>query len=372
MKTGKSIVELAALITAQQEQKKDFVTPTTALEYIPEAPGGKFGGIRFKAGDSEYVAAPNRHCLGQIADHTGVPARYVERMAETEKGRVLLATNFGHWFREEPSKRMLRTFINGTATARAFLSNRYRPLDNSSLAEAVLPKLLDSGCEILSSEITEKRLYIQAATPKIEIDIPALMKERGIKGLHDGKRPEDPVRAGIVISNSEVGAGSIRVEPMIYRLRCYNGLILAEAIRRNHVGRNNSFAELEEAAEFFTDATRELDDKAFFAKVRDVVNGVLNADGFANLVEKFARAQSVELADAQGAVEIVTKKFRTNEDESKSILNHLVRGGDLSLFGLVNAVTRTAEDVESYDRAIEFERMGGEVLELPTQIWSAN
>ena len=36
---------------------------------------------------------------------------------------------------------------------------------------------------------------------------------------------------------------------------------------------------------------------------------------------------------------------------------------------MLNAVTRTAEDIESYDRATEIERLGSSVLYLPTSTW---
>lgn len=36
---------------------------------------------------------------------------------------------------------------------------------------------------------------------------------------------------------------------------------------------------------------------------------------------------------------------------------------DFSQFGLVNAVTRSSQDVEDYNRATELERIGGTILE---------
>ena len=51
------------------------------------------------------------------------------------------------------------------------------------------------------------------------------------------------------------------------------------------------------------------------------------------------------------------------------MLKHLIDAGDLSQFGMLNAVTRTAEDIESYDRATEVERLGSSVLYLPTTTW---
>jgi hypothetical protein len=41
----------------------------------------------------------------------------------------------------------------------------------------------------------------------------------------------------------------------------------------------------------------------------------------------------------------------------------------LSRFGLINAITRTAETTASYDRASEFEAFGGLVLNLPVTEW---
>ena len=38
---------------------------------------------------------------------------------------------------------------------------------------------------------------------------------------------------------------------------------------------------------------------------------------------------------------------------------------------MVNAVTRTAEDVASYDRATEIETLGYRLIELPQREWGA-
>ena len=51
------------------------------------------------------------------------------------------------------------------------------------------------------------------------------------------------------------------------------------------------------------------------------------------------------------------------------MLRHLIEGGDLTRYGLFNAITRAAADLDSYDRATEFERFGGQVVELPKRDW---
>ena len=43
----------------------------------------------------------------------------------------------------------------------------------------------------------------------------------------------------------------------------------------------------------------------------------------------------------------------------------------MSGYGLVNAVTHYSQQVEDYDRATEFEALGGRLIELPAGEWRA-
>jgi hypothetical protein len=46
------------------------------------------------------------------------------------------------------------------------------------------------------------------------------------------------------------------------------------------------------------------------------------------------------------------------------VLRHLIVEGDLSAYGLGNAVTNYSQDVGGYDRATEFKALGGKLIEL--------
>ena len=50
-------------------------------------------------------------------------------------------------------------------------------------------------------------------------------------------------------------------------------------------------------------------------------------------------------ADPVKVVEATPRRFALTECERTGVLAHLIRGGDLSAWGLANTVTRTAEDV---------------------------
>lgn len=348
MKNGKNMKQLAAEITRLHDIKKDYALDTRSLIATQD------GNLAINVGDRQQTLAPTSHCLRQIAERIKVPHSYIERMAQ--EAPVLMAQNLNHWFQATPEKRMLRTYAekDNTGIARAFLSHRYRPLDNEDLLCAILPQMEKAGCEILSSEVTTKRLYVQARTKKIEGEI----------------KKGDVVQAGVVISNSEVGAGSIRVEPMLYRLVCTNGMILPTALKKHHIGRQGDGDwDSGDAFEVFSDKTRQLDDKAFWAKVTDVLTDSLTQMRFDDNVKRMQAAAKVDTGEPIKAVELITKKFGLFKPEVDTVLRHLTLGGDLSQWGLANAVTRTAEDLEDYDRAVDFERMGGDIIELPASTW---
>ena len=346
MKKGRNLTDLAAEIQRQAQTKKDFVADTRTIAMRDQAPIIHFPSApelgEFEVGDYAH---------GQIADRVGIPKKYYDRMKS--EAPALLARNVNHWFQTAPEKRMIRT-LDGRA--RAFLSERYRPLDHFDLAESVLPKILETSCQVVSCEITELKMYIKAVTEKITLEV-----KRG-----------DVVQAGVVISNSEVGAGSVKVEPLIYRLSCENGMIALDfSVRKHHVGRRSrGDDELEGAREFFRDETRIADDRAFFLKVRDTVDAALTEATFGKIVAKLREATELRIeADPVKVLERVQEKFSLNDNERGSVLNHLISGGELSAYGLANAITRASQDLDDYDRATEFEKLGGEIITLPRSDW---
>jgi len=351
MKEGRTLAQVAKQIQSDAKARHDFRVPTDKLKF--NANGNELD-VEFTVKRDRYYAMPTNHCLRQICQRSKIPAVYVDQMLEGNgQHSKLLADNINYWWMNKPESRMLRTLLNGSQIARAFLSERYRPLENSDLAAAVLPKLEQLDVEILSCEVTEKRLYIQAATPKIE-----------------AKLVGDRVRAGCVISNSEVGAGSLGLDELLYYLACRNGMVAQRVMGRHHIGRRTDpLFELDSAAEYYTDATRQMDDRAFWMKVQDATAALFDKDRFLASVNKFEQTTEQKIKPVE-AVEEITQRFKFGESEKEAVLNHLIEGKHGgSLFGLINAVTRTASDVESYDRSIELQRIGGQIMELPKSTW---
>ncbi len=363
MKEGLSLKDLAAKLDLQKRQKLDFVADTSKLHF---ATGND---IPSRIALQQDVATDMIKVIGggpaildltpyaerQIGAHFGIPAKYWDslRNDDNKEMRCLLANIVNTHFTQRPSKRMIRAWNRGPndVTARAVLSNRYRRLDNDTLASIMLPALGDLGdVNVVSCDVTERKLYIKALCPRIQADV----------------KVGDPVQAGIVISNSEIGAGSLQISPLVYRLVCSNGMITSDVMKRTHIGRRVDEGRLE----IYSDDTLAADDEAFWRVARDHVKAAVDETRFLSHVAKLTDATKEEITGKpEKVVEVLQPTLKLTDDERGGVLEHLLRGGDLSKWGLANAVTRHSQDVDDYDRATELEHAGSTVIDLPAKAW---
>lgn len=348
MKNGRTLTELAIKLDRQRNAKHDYLLDTRniTMDYT---------------GDSHQIVLHNREknldtVLGvnevahrQIGAALGIPAKYYDKMRSSNPD--LLTANVNGWFNHTPSTRMVRT-LDGTA--RAFLSERYRRIDNYEIAETVLPiigALPDAHIE--SCEITDERMYIKVVNPRLFSEV----------------TPGDIVQSGILITNSEVGMGSMAIQPLVYRLVCSNGMVVNDAAtRRYHIGRGNQAGE---DYSLYSTETLAADDRALMLKVQDTVRAVIDKVRFEKVVlmMRDARSAAITTNNIPRMVELAATDYGMTKKESSGILDHLIRGGEFNLYGLANAVTRAAQDVESYDRSTEMESIGYSVLNMSRRNW---
>lgn len=355
MQTGKSLMELAQEVMAMQNSKRDFIAPTTKLEMTTaKASDGALVPMIQVEGNGTYDIGPVAH--EQIGDRLGIPRKYYDRMKA--EAPDLLARNVNTWFQKEPERRMIRTLSrpNAHPLFRSFHSDRFRPLDNDMILNAALPVLGEHGINVLSSQLTDRRMYLQVVSPKFEGEV----------------KKGDVVQMGIIISNSEVGAGAVKVEPMLYRLVCLNGMIRGFAMKRYHVGKRADGSGDEVAIDYYKGDTQEATNRAFQLQVRDTVSAAFDQIRFNAELDKFREAaeQKIQGAKIQDVIEDVTRKFSLSGAEKDLALQRLIEGADLSKWGLANALTSLANDAPEYDRAVELERIGGNIIDLTPSEWN--
>jgi len=368
MKQGMSLTELAAEVERQAAAKMDFVANTDALVVVPEfnpATGdrsrlqlnvntednGRLRGASFDVG-------PTAH--DQFSDRLGIPKKYYDRMLTSAPG--LLAANVNHWLHAEPSRRMVRT-LDGKV--RAFLSDHYQRRDNFDLMQFLLPVLMQTDetgmvpWRFESQALTPDRLYLKL----VHTHSMAITTKRGV---------DDRVHAGVAISNSEIGTGALRVEPLVWWKVCMNGAIMTKySMRKVHLGGRQGGDD--PVALMLSDQTKQLEDAAYFAKARDVVAYFANPETFAGIVREIEQTTGREIVGkVERGVEVLGNMIGLQSIETEGVLRNLINSAErngLTQYGLLNAVTAMAQTVEDYGRATRIEEAAATIIDLQPSEW---
>lgn len=346
MKQRKSLMELAQEVENMRVAKRDFIVPSKRITTVATYSENTGHGMRMYFGDVSADIGKVAH--EHLSSKLGIPKVYYDRM-KTE-APFLLADNINLWLGRSGDNRMIRLLGD---KARAILSDSYRPIDYDVILSAVLPTILEQGrdLEVVSSEVTERKMYLQVVDKRLTGEVAV----------------GDVVQMGINISSSDVGLGSLHIDPYLYRLVCLNGAIMATAIRKYHVGKRIEADEMG----IFSTKTLEMDNEVFMRKVSETVRASFNQIEFQKTLKtlSFTATNKIKYEIPQ-VIKEVTKKYDFSKAESDSILKNFIAGADISQWGLGNAVTRMANDHDDYDRAIEYQKIGGAIIEMQPQVFA--
>lgn len=375
MKQGKSLVDLAKELERLEGVKRDFIADTRQLQVAPTATLNPENVQRENAaalsmiiGDSnggDLVCPVNGHAMNQIGSRLGIPKKFADKLAE--KHPDMLAYNVNGLFSREPEKRMIRTL---EGSVRAFMSDRYRIIDNYDVANVVLPALLEAKAEIISCDVTWKKLYIKARHPSLEHVIQEWPEgaQRG-DGSHHSRQT---VRAAVVITNSEVGLSRLGFSPAIWTHECTNLMVTEKySYSKYHIGRQRGGND-DHIQELLSDETKMLSDATVVSKIKDLARASMDGTVFDKIVDDMKESRHQEIkGNVVETVELLAKEKGLRDNEKTGVLTELIKGGDLTKYGLHAAVTRMSSDVEDYDRASDLEKLGGKIIEMPQREWEA-
>lgn len=298
------------------------------------------------------------HAHRQISDRLGIPLKYYLRLLEDHTDLVIDQVNA--LFEREPQSRMIRV-LDGKV--RAFLSNRYRRLDNDKVLEASLPAIVkgDLNCAPLSMNVDANNM-----TMKVLFLDESL--EHEVAKVHGKPRI---IKPGFRLSNSETGQGSLRIQMFFYDSYCTNGCVfgLKEAFTysRNHIG-----GKLIEGAgiEIQSDKSRDLEDQTILSHIGDAMAALSDPKQVALMAEHLSSAYNSEsVQEPLAAIDLAVKELDIKESEKASIIETFIRDADYSKFGLASAITEVA-NTSSFTRACEIEDIGAKVLDLTTSQWN--
>ena len=339
MKTGRELQDVIIELQRQQEAKRDYISPASSLALQSD-------GRTLRMAEKEFTTTDLFH--RQVASSLSIPTKYYDLMQAQKP--ALLAENVNAWFADRDQNYMVRS-LGGMA--RALLSDRYRRIDNLEVACAVLPLFAGvPGMEVKSCEVTAHKLYVKVVDTR---------REAVCVG--------DAVQFGVVVSNSEVGLGAVSVQPLVYTLACTNGMIVNSlGERKTHVGR--AAKGLDDGWEVLSDEAAEAEDRAFLLRLRDVTNAAFDEAKQQMIIGRLEEAAGAKITGkVVDVVELTGKEYGLSSLEQDGVLRYLIEGGDLSLYGLSNAVTRYSQDVESYDRASTLEGIGWQMATMGQSKW---
>lgn len=287
------------------------------------------------------------HALGQMATDLEIPMRYFKRMREEAPG--LFQTNVHHWMYEQPKRKLVRAYKGEPDTGRAWLSDRYRRLDNIEIATKLLPVLGELDTEVVfhNAAITDTKFYVRALFPKMQAAV----------------KVGDEIQWGVQIKNSEVGDGQFDISNFVMRLVCINGMVVAKVMSARHVGKR--------LGEHLSDEAIRADDKAFWLAARDELRASLDEARFMSVVNSLRETTDGAVISAPiAATERLAKSLSLSDGEKEAVLLNLSQNfGTGTRWDALNAVTAAAKSSESFDRQVEMEELGWAMAEMSTREW---
>jgi len=356
-----SLVELAKELERQKNSKMDYIVPQQQVEVVYDV-DEKTHKLRFmqeKEKNREFVYSDKfnitEHCHYQISQKSGIPYKFYENIRE--KHPHLLNENINTLLND--GKNLVRT-LDGKA--RAFLSDRYRVMDNYDIlfqAMEVFDELNKSGAgiEIIKANLTDTRLYVKATSDNLFGRV--FGKPPGLEKAKEG----DEVRGGIIITNSEVGASAFRVEPFISVLACTNGMISDRSLARVHLGKRfDVVGEID-----WSDETLKLQDMALWSLVKDMIKKTFDPIVFQEWLDDLNQRGREKIEKPTIAVNNVIRNHGLAKARTDLLLSKFAENG-FTRWGLSNAITNVAQEVSNYDEQVRMERIGNKIIYEPMKV----
>jgi len=371
MKTGKTLQELVNEIERRDRGIADHIANTGALhirqEVVDDPDTRNPATPQAEIVPRYLLDVPGIDTYGindlahrQLGTWAGIPARYYERMRLDAPN--LFLRNVRHWMHTEPAPRMLRT-LDGKV--RAVLSSSFLRINNQDMAETMLGMVAKQKSDVVSCDVTDSRLYIKGTFPHVERHLVPTRSQK------DKGQVGDVLRFGWQMRNSEVGLGSAVLSIFAEVLACTNGMTFPKefaGVSRRHVGKRVQLTG--HAMRLSSARTQRKEIEYVQSAMRDTFEHVANPANADEIVARLNKTTEREITgDVHGAVQTLRREVTLSENEGSSVLAHLAAGGDLSQWGLINAVTRTAEDLDNYDRASELESIGGKMMDMSNATW---
>ncbi len=280
-------------------------------------------------GNGKNAFSITKPCHNQIAEKLDIPLKYYNKM-ESE-APDLLVENVNTWLHKTDKD----FFIRGLGdSVRAFLSDRYRVIDHLDILYCSLNELQAHEAEIEDCYLSEIEMNIKVKSLTLKDFI---------------RHKDDQIVGGLFFTNSETGHKALRVEPRLFRVKCSNGMIVEEFVTREvHLGNEG-----------------ELYDEIIYLSVRKSIRELFGR--FGEITQSLREATEIKIKNPQKVINNVVEQYRLSEAQKESILIAFGGEPEYDKYGIANAVAQAAQKEETWEKSVELERVGGNLISLSVE-----
>jgi hypothetical protein len=264
--------------------------------------------------------APDRYALSELAtsqmcQRLGIPVLYYRRLPHE-----LRATVANHDFgRLKDNAYLLR---GKDEWIRAFLSADYVTYNNGQVAETVHELLREAAISVKSLVLEETHLFLKIVSEEVA---------DGASGL----------KAGVMIGNSEVGMGSVSIEPFVFRLACTNDLVISKDKSFRHPHTRLTVDDLRKGTALAISIAFEV---------------------AASVLDRFLKTREEMMVDPVETIRELAEARKMPQKFADGVASSYAAEPQPTRFGVINAFTRAAQKLGPLQR-IEVERFAGTLLE---------
>ena len=306
--------------------------------------------IRNTADGKSYGVTPFAHT--QLAERSDIPLQFYRRVLARHPELWAQMVKQLMWVDRKDDSFLVRS-IGGNI--RALLSNRAKILDSYDLFFHVFKVADEVGAKIWKMSLSETKFYMELVHPNwaLNIDDGAPQGPHSITNIDrsDGGWHVP----GLIVGNSDVGRGALTVTPRIIRWACNNGTLAGDALRRVHLGS-------EMPAGIISPKTKALESELVWSEVEDVVRATFDLDIFKEMVKNYASGRDIKVTNVEASIDQVVKDTTMTDKYRNTLMKAFIEGGDVSTFGLMQAVTQAAQLLGDLDQQYSLERYAHNVL----------
>ncbi|MCJ8330929.1 MAG: hypothetical protein HRT89_03310 [Lentisphaeria bacterium] len=360
---NKSIQDL--LSSLHTSKRRDFIAPMKRIRILNNGEDMQSrlqDEFAITLGNDDMTFGMSDFCAKQLNQRLKPGfGRYAEELQRAELDYLYLE-NVNELLMHDDRRAQVRVLENGKTYARAVVSDKYCSIDDPIVFGTALNVLGDNAHRFKSigGNRTDIKTYCKFVSRE-----PVFALEIG------GKTRE--FSAGFMISNSEVGQGTACFQAFFTDSYCNNGLIFSKSILADvnfkHIGSriDTDFGEIfgsqisrikqGEIAQLIDNATK-IACSQETAMLEPIIDQIMTS------IER--KLQGDEIA---GIRNVLTAAKVPTVDHDKVIRE--IDPADNSQFGIQAGLTQYAQKVENYEKRIELEKKGADVISMNDRTWKA-